>query len=329
MLPVKIASMGWYLPERRVTNADLEAQLGIPADWIDRVTGVQERRYATSETTISMGARAAGMALAEAGLCVEDLDAIISAATGIQQAIPCTAALMQRELGAPEGASACFDINATCLSFLFALQTAAHLVAAGVYHTVLIVSSEIVSSSLNPRERESVVLFGDAAAAAIVTHSQPEETSAIWHTQFETHSSGADLTEIVGGGTLHHPNDPTTTPEMNMFHMRGIAVFRQATLLAEPFMERFFSKLAWKQSEVDAIVLHQASRHAVEQLHTRLGYTVEQVVNNLALRGNCVAASIPLALAEAVDSGRICRGDRVLLAGTGAGLTLGCIAITF
>ena len=94
MLPVKIAGLGWHLPERRVTNADLEAQLGIPVDWIERVTGVQERRYATSETTISMGARAAGMALAEAGLCVDDLDAIISAATGIQQAIPCTAALM-------------------------------------------------------------------------------------------------------------------------------------------------------------------------------------------------------------------------------------------
>jgi 3-oxoacyl-[acyl-carrier-protein] synthase-3 len=329
MLPVKIAGMGWYLPERRVTNADLEAQLGIPADWIERVTGVRERRYATCETTLSMGASAASMALAAAGLCVDDLDAIISAATGVQQAIPCTAALMQRELGAPEGASACFDINATCLSFLFALQTAAHLVASGAYRTILIISSELVSRSLNPRERESAVLFGDAAAAAIVTRSSAGEASAIWHAQFETHSSGADLTEIVGGGTFHHPNDQATTAEMNMFHMRGIAVFRQATLLAEPFMDRFFSKLEWKRSQVDAVVPHQASRHAIEQFHTRLGFTVDQVVMNLALRGNCVAASIPLTLAEAVHDGRICRGDRVLLAGTGAGLTLGGIAIIF
>ncbi|HEY6407841.1 MAG TPA: beta-ketoacyl-ACP synthase 3 [Ktedonobacteraceae bacterium] len=329
MLPVKIAGLGWYLPERRVTNADLEAQLGIPADWIERVTGVQERRYATTETTLSMGAAASHIALKEAGLGVEDLDAIISAATGVQQAIPCTAALMQRELNAPDGASACFDVNATCLSFLFALQTAAYLIAAGIYRTVLIVSSEIVSSSLNPLERESAVLFGDAAAAAVVTHAGPGETSALWHSHFETHSSGADLTQILGGGTLHHPNHPTTTPEMNTFHMRGIQVFKQAALLSGPFLDRFLARLEWNRRQIDAVVLHQASRHALEQLHTRLGFTVEQVVMNLTLRGNCVAASIPLTLAEAVHNGRICRGDRVLLAGTGAGLTLGAIAITF
>ncbi len=236
---------------------------------------------------------------------------------------------MQRELEAPEGGSACFDVNATCLSFLFALQTAAHLVAAGVYRRVLIVSSEIVSSSLNPRERESAVLFGDAAAAAIVTRSEPGEASAFWHSHFETYSSGADLTQILGGGTAHHPNDLATTPEMNMFHMRGVHVFRQATLLSGPFLDQFLTRLEWNREQIDAIVLHQASRHAIEQLHTRLGFTIEQIVMNLAQRGNCVAASIPLTLAEAVHNGRISRGDRVLLAGTGAGLTLGAIAITY
>ncbi len=329
MLPVKIAGLGCYLPERRVTNTDLEAQHGIPAEWIERVTGVQERRYVAHETTVSMGVAAARMALEAAALRVNDLDAIISASTGAQQAIPCTAAFLQRELHAPEGASACFDINATCLSFLFALQTAAHLVAAGVYRNVLIVSSEYVTRSLNPRERESSVLFGDAAAAAIITRSQADESSAIWHSQFETHSSGADLTAIIGGGTLHHPNDPQTTPEMNLFHMRGIAVFRQATLLAEPFMDSFFNNLPWERRQVDAVVPHQASRHAIDQLTSRLGFRDEQVIKNLALRGNCVAASIPLTLTEAVYSGRIQRGDRVLLVGTGAGLTLGGVALTF
>ncbi len=329
MLPVKIAGLGCYLPERRVTNADLEAQLGIPAEWIERVTGVQERRYVTDETTVGMGSNAARMALEAAGLHVGDVDAIISASTAVQQAIPCTATFLQRALNAPEGSSACFDVNATCLSFLFALQTAAHLVAAAAYRTILIVSSEFVTSSLNPRERESSVLFGDAAAAAVITRSQPGEASAIWHTQFETHSSGTDLTEIVGGGTRHHPNDPETTSEMNMFHMRGIAVFRQATQLAEPFMDSFFSNLQWERCQVDAVVPHQASRHAIDQLTSRLGFSSDQVVKNLTLRGNCVAASIPLTLTEAVYSGRIRRGDRVLLVGTGAGLTIGGIALTF
>lgn len=329
MLPIKIAGSGWYLPERRVSNAELAERIGTPANWIERVTGVRERRYVTHETTLCMGAEAAWMALADAGLQVGDLDAIISAAAAPVQSIPCTAALLQRELNAPEGRSACFDINATCLGFLFALQTAAHLVAAGVYRTVLICCSELVSHSLNPQERESIVLFGDAAAAVVITRSQSDEQSAMWHALFETHSSGAHLTQVLGGGTLHHPNDPTTLPEMNMFHMSGPAVFKQASMLIEPFVDRFFAHLDWQREQIDAVVPHQASRHAVEQLTRRLGFTGDQVVLNLAQRGNCVSASIPLAFAEAVHAGRIRRGDRVLLIGTGAGLTLGALALTY
>lgn len=329
MLSVRIAGLGWYLPERRVTNEELEEKTGIPSAWIGRVSGVRERRYASNETSVSMATAAARIALLEAGLHARDLDAIVGASTGPQQSIPCTAAFVQRELDAPEGASACFDINATCLSFLFALQSVAHLVAAGVYKHVLLFSSELVSRSLNPQERESMVLFGDAAAAAIITRSAPGEKSAFWHAQFATYSSGAELTQILGGGTLHHPNDPTTTTEMNLFQMRGSTIFKQASLVVGPFLDDFFTKLEWERSQVDAVVPHQASRHAVELLSARLGFQQQQVVWNLAERGNTVAASIPLTLAEAVRNGRIVRGHKVLLVGTGAGLTLGATALTF
>ncbi len=329
ILSVKIAGTGWYLPENRVTNADLAAKLGISADWITRAAGVQERRYVTTETTLSMATSAAHMALEAAGLGVEDINAIVFASSAPQQIIPCTAAFLQQALHAPEGMSACFDLNATCLSFLFALHTVAHLVASGAYHTVLLCSSELASRSLNLAERESTVLFGDAAAAAIITRNQVDEESMLWHAQFETYSSGAELTQVSGGGTLHHPNDPTTTPEMNMFQMQGPAVFKYASRLTEPFLARFFSALGWERSQIDAIVPHQASRHGIELLTRRLGFTHEQVVNNLAQRGNCVSASIPLALEEAVHSGRIRRGDRIMLVGSGAGLTLGAVALTF
>lgn len=329
MLPVKIAGSGWYLPARRVTNEDLEQHLGIPAQWIAQATGVLERRYITDETSLTMAAGASCMALANAGLAVDALDAIVCASTAPHQAIPCTAALLQRELQAPEGKSACFDVNATCLSFLVALQTAAHLVAAGVYRTALICSSEIASCALNPNEKESAALFGDAAAAVVITHSQEGEASAIWHAHFETYSSGAELTELIGGGTNHHPNKPTTTPDMNMFHMRGPAIFRQAAVLMGPFLDRFFARLPWSRAELDTIIPHQASRHAIEQLSRRLGFHPGQLVLNLARRGNCISASIPLALAEAVDGGRLLRGQRVLLVGTGAGLTLGALALTY
>lgn len=329
MLPVKIAGTGWFLPEKRVTNEDLAERLNIPAHWIEQVTGVQERRYVTGETSLSMAREAARMALTNAELEVGVLDAIICASTAPYQAIPCTAALLQHELHAPEGASACFDVNATCLSFLVALQMAAHLVAAGVYTTVLICSSEIASCSLNPNERESAVLFGDAAAAVVITRSLPAEASGIWHAHFETYSSGAHLTELPGGGTFHHPNDPATTPEMNMFHMQGTTIFRQAAILMGPFLDRFFAKVPWPRGELDIVVPHQASRHAIEQLSRRLGFNHDQLIINLEQRGNCISASIPLAFAEAVACGRVQRGQRVLLVGTGAGLTLGALALTF
>jgi 3-oxoacyl-[acyl-carrier-protein] synthase III len=329
MLKIKIAGTGWYLPERRVPNIYFEERYGIHASWIERATGVRERRYVDGETTVQMGTAAAQMALESANLRVEDLDAIVGASTGPEQTIPCTAALVQRALGAPEGKSACFDINATCLSFLFALQSVAHLVAAGVYRRVLIFSSEMASRALNPAERESFVLMGDAAAAVIVTKSEEGEASCYWHGQFATYSSGADLTRLLGGGTLHHPNDPMTTPEMNLFHMEGTAIFRQAVRLIGPFLETLLASLSWERQQIDVVVPHQASRHAIELLIARLGFTEQQVAWNLAERGNCIAASIPLTLAESVHSGRIKRGDRVLLLGSGAGLTLGAVALTY
>ncbi len=328
-LPVKIAGLGWYLPERRVPSAELAERFKLAPGLIERTTGVLERRYAGGETASGMGAAAARMALAQAGLEPSQLDAIVGASSAPQQCIPCTAALVQRELGAPEGRSLCFDINATCLSFLVALQTAAQFIAAGVYRTVLVYSSEIASPSLDPAQWESAALFGDAAAAAVLTRSAPGEPSTIWHAQFATYSSGADLTQCLGGGTLHHPNDPRTTPEMNLFHMQGLAVFRQAVRIMRPFLDQFFDTLGWQREQVAAVVPHQASRHGVEQLSDRLGFRHEQVFTNLSQRGNCVAASIPLALAEAVHSGRIQRNDRVVLLGTGAGLTVGAIALTF
>jgi 3-oxoacyl-[acyl-carrier-protein] synthase-3 len=327
-LPVRFAGLGWYLPESRVTNAELEARLGLPAGWIERKTGVLERRYASGETPAAMAASAARAAITGAGLRVEDLDAIIGASSAPQQMVPCTAALVQRELRAPDGRSACFDINATCLSFLFAVQAAAHLLAAHVYERVLIFSTELTAHSLNPREPESAALLGDAAAAVVLTNSRRTETSAVIHARFTTFSTGAHLTEVLGGGTLHHPNDPATTPEMNYFHMIGPLAFRQVGCALSPFLNGFLRSIGWEPRTIDAVVPHQASR-AIEYLIPRFGFRSDQVILDLPFRGNCAAASIPLAMAEAVHNGRIRRGDNVLLVGAGAGLTVGALALKF
>jgi 3-oxoacyl-[acyl-carrier-protein] synthase-3 len=324
-----IAGLGAYLPERVVTSAELEEGWGLAPGWIMRAAGVRERRYATHETAAGMAASAARRALAAAGMAAADLDLIIAASSAPQQAIPCTAALIQRELGAPDGASACFDVNATCLSFLLAMQSAAHLLTAGTYRAALVVSSEIVGPSRNQADPASACLFGDAAAAAVLTRAPAGAASRVVWEQFATYSSAADLTAIPGGGSLHHPNDPATTPAMNVFHMDGGGIFRRTAKVAGPFLDRFFARAGWSREDVDVVVPHQASRHGVELLSARLGFRAEQVVSNLAERGNCVAASIPLALAEAAAAGRIRRGQRVLLVGTGAGLTLGAIGLVF
>lgn len=328
MLPVRIAGLGHYLPERIVSSAELEQRLDIPAGWVERVTGVRERRHAITETSVSMAVASCKAALDHADISIEKIDAVVAASTAPHQAIPCTATLVARELGVPDGKAACWDVNATCLSFLFALQSVSHMVSAGVYRNVLVFSSEKSSLSLNPKERESAVLFGDASAAAVITRSAPGDRSSIWHSHLATYSSGADLTRITGGGTAHHPNDPSTTPEMNLFNMKGPAIFKMGARLLGPFLDDFFRAIELDRAQFDAVVPHQASRHAIELIE-RHGISPERIISNLEIRGNCIAASIPLALSEAVESGRIMRGHNVVLVGSGAGFTLGAVALTF
>lgn len=329
MLAVQIAGMGSFLPEHVVTSATLEERFNLPRGWIERVAGVRERRYAVHETASGMAAGACRRALATAGIAAADVDVIVGASSAPQQAIPCTAALVQRAIGAPDGGSACYDVNATCLSFIFALQQVAHLIAAGVYRTALIFSSEVSFRSLNPAEPESAVLFGDSAVAAVLTAAPAASASAVHHTRFVTYSSGADLTRLLGGGSLHHPNDPTTTIADNMFHMDGTGIFKKAVRLIGPFLDSFLDETGWRREEIGCVVPHQASRHGVELLTARLGFREDQVFSNLATRGNCIAASIPLGLAEAVATGAVQRGSRVLLIGTGAGLTIGAVTLTY
>ncbi len=329
MLHLRIAGMGAFLPPNRVSSAHLEQKHDIPAGWIERATGVCERRVALSETSSGMAAMAARRALNRANIEGRDVDLIIGASAAPQQAVPCTAALVQRELGLCESGAPCFDLNATCLSFLFALHHASVLLEAGVYRNILIFSSEITSVSLNWRERESASLFGDAAVAVVVTRAQTGQSSALHGAKFRTDARGADFTQARGGGTLFHPNSPLATEQINQFSMQGPALFKMASRQMTPFLDEFFGELDWTREEIGAVVPHQASGFALAQLPKRFGFRQDQLIVNLPTRGNCVAASIPLALCEAIESGRIERADKVLLLGSGAGLSLGAMALVF
>jgi 3-oxoacyl-[acyl-carrier-protein] synthase-3 len=329
MLPVAIAGLAASLPAQAVSSAQLEAELDLPPGWVEQRTGIRERRRAEpGQTVLDLAEPAARQAIAQARCPDEQLRLLVAASTGRYQFLPCTAALLQQRLKLPEGRAFAFDVDATCLSFLVGLQVASHWLARDGQGAALVVSSEISRYSLNPREPESYVLIGDGAAAAVLQPAAGNR-SALHGALFATHPSGADFTHFRGGGTHHHPNDPHTHADMNLFHMNGPAVFKMALKLVPAFMQQVLATLNWTPDSIDAVVPHQASAPGVELLVSRCGFRREQIVSNLATRGNCIAASIPIALSEAVASGRIQRGDRVLLCGTGAGLSLGAVGLTY
>ncbi len=320
-IPLRIASTGHCLPSRKVTSAEVDALTGMPAGWTQRHTGVVERRHVVDETASGMGAAALQEALARSPWSGAP-DLLLSAAGTPHQPIPCTAALIAAEMdwhGVP-----CFDVNATCLGFVVALQVAGGLIASGSYRRIAIVCSEIASKGLNWKQPEAAGLMGDGAAAVLLERDGQGD-SALLHSLIETWPEGAALTEIRGGGSrlparLHVPGENT---EHFLFHMDGQSVFRLAAEKMAPFVARLAGSGASRWDPIDWVVPHQASLPAVRHLRRRLGIPGAKLIETIQLHGNVIAASMPLALHEGVVSGRIQRGQTVLLLGTSAGFSLG------
>ena len=326
MLRVQIAGVGRYLPPRVVPSAEVEAWCGVPAGWAAANAGVRERRRAEGETASEMGAKASREALAAAGIEAGDLDLILSASGTPEQTLPDGGALLHRALGL-SGVPA-FAVHATCLGFLAALHTAAALIASGAYRRILVSCADIASVGMDRAAPESAVLLGDGAAAVVLVATPLGEASAVEAVRFETYSEGADLTAIRGGGSRRHPRVVGYHEADGLFAMDGRGVLRLTMQRVGPFLEALRPGLSCGLAGVDRVVPHQASR-AGFRLMDALGWPADRVVRTLDWTGNCVAASVPVALYEAVADGRVRRGDRVLLVGTGAGLTLGGVVLTY
>jgi 3-oxoacyl-[acyl-carrier-protein] synthase-3 len=316
---VRVTSTGLYLPPKVETAEDLAPRVGRSVEWILERTGVFERRVA-EEPVESMAAKAAALAIGDG----PPPDLIVNASTTPRQALPDTSVFVQRELGW-EGIP-CHTVHATCLSFLIALHQVAALLTVGAYQRVLIVSSEIGSIGRNWDEPESAVLLGDGAAAAIVERTPDDEGSALLAYKMGCWPSGAGLTEVAGGGVLHHPNDPGTRREHNLFHMDGPGIYRMARRRVAIVLRDVLTRASWTQSDVDLVVPHQASGTAVAAV-ARYGFPPERIVNVVGRFGNTIGASLPMALAAANAEGRMRRGDQVLLVGTGAGLSVAAAAL--
>ena len=327
-LPIKIIGLGRYLPSRVVPSSELEKMCNLPAGWVEHRNGVRERRWVTDETSSFMAAQAAREALDEAGLKPKDLSLIINASGTGEQAIPDTGALIQRQLGLGKSGIPAMTVHNTCLSFISAMDVAANFLQNGRYKNILIASADVASCGINPKEPESASLVGDAAAAVVVTQSGQGDASRIHNAHLKTYGDGAYLTAIMGGGSRKHPHKPNHNPDDDLFHMDGPAVLRMVRGIGADFLEELYPGLSTSIMDIDIVVPHQASKVGLLMLQ-RFNWPDEKIMSTLEWLGNCVAASIPATLYQSVRDGKIQRGHKVLMAGTGAGLSIGGLVLTF
>lgn len=327
MRNVRIRSMEKQLPTRIVTSEEIDKKLGLPNGWTEKKSGVKQRHYVENETASDLAAQAIVKALNKADLSLDDIDAIICTSGTMEQAIPCTAALIHEKL-APNKPIPAFDINSTCLSFVTGLDVISHLIHSGTYKRAILVSSEVASVGLNDKQKESYVLFGDAAVACIIEQSDKMEASKIYASKMETYSEGAHYTEIRGGGTGLHPNFPHD-PEDNLFDMNGRKIYKLSARVIQPFVSQLLETANLQMEDLKAVVPHQASGMAMRLIGKKLGIPAHKLVNVIENYGNTIAASIPLALHEAIQRGDIQRGDTIMLLGTSAGLSVGGIVLDY
>jgi len=320
----KIIGTGSYLPERRVTNADLTAQLaakGIETsdEWISSRSGISARHYAAvGQNSSDLGVEAAKRALEMAGKTPADIDMVIVASStpDFQGSFPSTACIVQRKLGMDNN-SAAFDVQAVCSGFVYAVSTADAFIKAGMHKTVLVIGAEVFSRILNFEDRTTCVLFGDGAGAVVMTASSEP---GILATRLHADGTHADILSIPG-----HPEGGPAAANAGFLHMDGQAVFKLAVTVLEEVAGEVLEAAQMAPSDIDWLIPHQANIRIMKSTARKLGLPIERMVVTVDEHGNTSAASIPLALDIAVRDGRIKPGDNILMEGVGGGFTWGAI----
>lgn len=318
------------LPATQVSAEELDRRLGLRSGHTFRQTGVQRRYLSTTETAAQLAARACTAALEDAGLAWSDIDCLVGASATMDQALPYNAALIHAQLGLESQRTTTFDIGASCLSFLTALDTISYLVDCGRYRNVMVVSADIATFGLDWTRLKECGLFGDGAAAAVVQRSAPGESSRVLASRSVTLSEGAQLCAIPAGGSRFHPRrmDSPIDP-LTVFSMDGKSVFKLVAAEMADFTAGLLDAAGIAMRDIAMVVPHQASQLALDHLAKRLGVPDGRLVDIFSQYGNQVGASLPTALHLGLRSGRVRRGDPMLLIGTGAGLTMGGMVLTY
>lgn len=327
---IRIVGTGAALPAQRVTREALDDRLGLQPGTLASKGAAKCRYLSTTETAAGLAAKACEQALAASGLLWRDIDLLVAANATMDQSLPYNAALVHAELGLRDYPMASFDIGASCLSFLSGLDVVSHLLHNGRYRTMMLVSADIATFGLNWKELRECGNFGDGAAAAVLTQSDPGESSCIRASSFRTLSQGVRYCEVPAGGTRFHPEriDQQFGP-LAKFSMDGKAVFRLVAGVMESFLGDLLQAAERSLDDIAVVVPHQASRLAIDHLRSRLRVPEDRVLDVFDEFGNQVGASLPTALHRAISTGRVRRGDDILLVGSGAGVSLGGMVLTY
>ena len=319
-----ITGVGSYVPEKILTNADLEKLVETTDEWIVSRTGIKERRIAAAdEFTSDLATKAAERAMKMAGVTADQIDLIIVATITPDMPFPNTACLVQRKLGAKRAAA--FDLEAACSGFIYGLEIGQQFIMSRTYETVLVIGAEKLSSITNWKDRNTCVLFGDGAGAAILQNRA--NSHGLLTAVMGADGNKADLLSMPGGGSRCPATAESVADGLHFLRMDGKETFKNAVQAMVSAANEVMRRCEIDITKIKCIIPHQANRRIIDAVGDRLGGTPEQLFVNLEKYGNTSAASVAIALDEAVSSGKILRGDLILIVVFGAGLTWGAAVI--
>ena len=323
---VYIRSLATYVPPRLLTNADLEKLVETSDEWILQRTGIRERHIVDpGVATSDLAKEAALKAIEQAGLTPADIGVIVVGTVTPDMMFPSTACLVQHKIGATNAWG--FDVSAACSAFTYALTAGSQLVAAGCHEHALIIGADVMSSIIDYTDRTTCVLFGDGAGAVVVSATPKGEVGSIIDFEHEVDGGGGPALCMPAGGSLRPPSHETIDQRLHYVKQDGQAVFKFAVRKTEEIARRIMERNRISADDLDLFVSHQANRRIIMSATEKLGVDPAKVIVNIERFGNTTAATIPLALNDALLEGRLKKGDLVLLCSVGAGFTVGSVLL--
>ncbi len=316
-----ITSIGRFVPERVLSNHDLESMIDTSDEWIMARTGIRERRIAAPGSgTSELAAAAAQEALDRRGIGPDDVDLIIVGTITPDMMFPATACLVQDKLGATRAWG--FDLSAACCGFLYSLSVGAQFIETGAHDRVLIIGADVMSSIINYKDRATCVIFGDGAGAILLEAAREGEEGFLGF-QHRIEGSGAQYLYMPAGGSQKPPSHETVDQELHYVHQDGRQVFKYAVRRTYEMTTGLLQAHGFTPKDVSLLIAHQANVRILDATGERLGLAEHKIVKNIETLGNTTAGTIPLALYDAVENGRLQKGDLVLFSSVGAGYTAG------